>query len=73
MAHFHVMTKEQAQAAIAEAERAGLDLSLVESNLRLSIEARLLRHDAALELKLALRAAGEAMYAQAARTPAPAR
>jgi hypothetical protein len=45
----------------------------VESNLRLSIEARLLRHDAALELKLALRAAGEAMYAQAARTPAPAR
>jgi len=29
------MTKEQAQAAIAEAERAGLDLSLVESNLSL--------------------------------------
>jgi predicted nucleotidyltransferase len=29
----------------------------------------MLRHDAALEFKLALRAAGEVMYAQAARTP----
>lgn len=67
------MTKEQAQAALSEAERAGLDLSLVDSNLSLSIEDRLLRHDSALEFKLALRAAGEAMYAQAARTPAPAR
>lgn len=63
------MTKEQAQAAIAEAERAGLDLSLVASNLSLSIEDCLLRHDAALELKLALRAAGEGMHVQAARTP----
>ena len=69
----HAMTKEQAQAAIAEAERAGLDLSLVDSNLGLSFEERLRRHDAALEFKLALRAAGQAMYAQAARTPAPAR
>jgi hypothetical protein len=73
VAQFHAITKEEAPAAIAEAERAGLDLSLVESNQSLSIEDRLLRHDAALELKLALRAAGEAIYAQAARTPAPAR
>jgi hypothetical protein len=67
------MTREQAQAAIREAERAGLDLSLVDSNLRLSLEDRLRRHDAALAFKLALRAAGEAMYAQAARASAPAR
>lgn len=72
-AHCHIMTEEQAHAAIAEAERAGFDLSLVDSNLELSVEERLLRHDAALEFKLALRAAGEAMYAQAARTAAPAR
>ena len=56
------MTEEQAHAAIAEAERAGFDLSLVDSNLALSIEERLLWHDAALEFKLALCAAGEAMY-----------
>ena len=67
------MTEEQAHAAIAEAERVGFDLSLVDSNLALSNEQRLLRHDAALEFKQALRAAGEAMYAQAARTSAPAR
>ena len=67
------MTIEQAHAAIAEAERAGFDLSLVDSNLALSVEERLLRHDAALEFKLALRAAGEAMYAQAAHAAAASR
>jgi hypothetical protein len=67
------MTKEQAHVAIAEAERAGFDLSLVDCNLALSIEDRMLRHDEALEFKLALRAAGEAMYAQAAQAAAPAR
>jgi hypothetical protein len=67
------MTAEEAHAAIAEAERAGFDLSLVDCNLEVSIEERLLKHDAALEFKLALRAAGEAMYAQAARSAAPAR
>ena len=54
--------------AIAEAEKAGFDLSLIDSNLRLTVEERLLRHDAALELVLKLRAAGAAMYAQT--TPA---
>ena len=67
------MTEEEARAAIAEAERAGHDLSLVDSNLRLSVEDRLLRHDAALEFALELRAAGEAMDAQTARAAAPAR
>ena len=59
--------------AIAEAEKAGFDLSLVDSNLRLSVEDRLLRHDAALELVLEMRAAGAAMYAQAAPAAKPAR
>ncbi|MBM3856177.1 MAG: hypothetical protein FJ399_23965 [Verrucomicrobia bacterium] len=67
------MTIEEAHAAIAEAERVGFDLSLVDSNLALSVEERLLRHDAALEFKLALRAAGEAMYAQAAQAAATSR
>jgi hypothetical protein len=64
------VTKDEAYAAIEEAEKAGFDLTLVDSNLALSIEERLLRHDAALEFKLTLRAAGEAMYAQAAQAAA---
>jgi hypothetical protein len=43
------MTKEQAHAAIAEAERAGFDLSLVDYNLSLKPEERCLQHAAALE------------------------
>jgi hypothetical protein len=64
---------EEARAAIAEAERAGHDLSLVDSKLRLSFEDRLLWRDSALEFAQALRATGEAMPPQAARTAAPAR
>ena len=59
--------------AIAEAEKAGFDLSLIDSNLRLSVEERLLRHDAALEFALELRAAGAAMYAQTAPAAESAR
>jgi len=62
-----------AEKAIEEAERAGFDLSLVDSNLELSFEDRLLRHDSALELVLEMRAAGAAMYAQAAPSPATPR
>lgn len=50
--------------AIAEAEKAGFDLSLLDSNLALSPEQRVLRHDAALALMLELRAAGTALYAE---------
>jgi hypothetical protein len=53
--------------AIAEAEKAGFDLSLVDSNLELSHEERVLQHAAALEFALELAAAGAAFYAQ----PAP--
>jgi hypothetical protein len=57
---------------IAEAERSGFDLSLLESNLDLSPEERLLRHDGALELVQEMRAAGRALYAQAPlNSPAP--
>ncbi len=58
--------------AIEEAERAGFDLSLLESNLNLSPEERLLRHDGALELVQMMREAGRALYAQAPlNSPAP--
>jgi len=57
------------EAAIAEAERAGHDLSLVDCNLRLSVEDRLMQHDAALEVVQEFRRAGTAFYAQ---TPSPA-
>jgi hypothetical protein len=44
--------------AIEAAELAGIDLSLVEENLRLTPEQRALQHDSALELALAMEAAG---------------
>jgi hypothetical protein len=57
---------------IEAAERAGFDLSLLESNLNLSHEERLLRHDGALELVQEMRAAGRVLYAQAPLdSPAP--
>lgn len=46
--------------ALEEARRAGIDLSLLDSNLALSYEQRVLRHESALELMLALRGAGAA-------------
>jgi hypothetical protein len=64
---------DSAEKVIAAAEKAGFDLSLVESNLALTPEERMLRHDSALELVLEMRAAGAAMYAQAASSPATAR
>jgi len=43
--------------AWGRAEEAGIDMSLIESNLRLGIAERLRRHDAALNTILKLRAA----------------
>ena len=57
---------------IEEAERAGFDLSLVDSNLRLSFEQRALRHAAALAFALELREAG-LKNAQPAPLAEPAR
>jgi hypothetical protein len=61
------------QKAIQEAEHAGFDLSLIDYNLSLSYEARVLQHDSALELMLALRAAGEAKYGKVASSAAATR
>jgi hypothetical protein len=44
--------------AIEEAERAGIDLSLIEANLSYSYEKRVLLHDAALALALEFEKAG---------------
>lgn len=46
--------------ALEEARSAGIDLSLLDSNLALTYEQRVLRHESALELMLALRGAGAA-------------
>lgn len=59
--------------AITEAELAGFDLSLVESNLELTPTERVLRHDGALETVLMFRAAGAARYEQATFTASPPR
>ena len=45
------------------AARAGFDLNLVECNLLLTPEQRLLRHDSALELAQALRQAADQRHA----------
>jgi hypothetical protein len=62
------MTAAEREQAIAEAMRAGFDLSIVDSNLALSPDERALRHDSALELVHALREAGSA-YAQSSSAP----
>jgi hypothetical protein len=68
-----VLDMDPAREAIEEAEQAGFDLSLVDCNLELSYEDRLLQHDSALELVLEMRAAGAALYAQPPSSSATAR
>ena len=68
-----VAAMNETHPAILEAERAGFDLSLVDSNLRHSYEERVLQHAAALEFALELAAAGAAYYAQSAPVAEPAR
>ena len=46
--------------ALEDARLAGIDLDLLDSNLALTYEERVLRHESALELVLALREAGAA-------------
>jgi hypothetical protein len=59
--------------ALEVARKAGFDLNLIDCNLALSPEERLLRHDAALELAQEFRKAGAARYAQSAPVAATAR
>ena len=60
------------QQALEEARRAGIDLALLDSNLALTCEQRVLRHESALELVRALRANG-VVYEEPARAPAKIR
>jgi hypothetical protein len=53
--------------ALETARQAGIDLSLIDSNLALSYEERVARHQDALELMLKLREAGNA-HAQSRET-----
>ena len=53
------------QTAIEEAERAGIDLSLVEESLRLSYDQRALQHQEALNLALELERAGRKLRERA--------
>ena len=55
--------------AIEEARRAGIDIGLLEDNLRLSHEQRALQHQDGLNLALALERAGRALHERLA-TPA---
>lgn len=48
---------QNAEEILADARRAGIDLDLLDSNLALSYEDRVLRHASALELVCALREA----------------
>ena len=56
--------------AIEAARRAGFDLDLLDSNLALSPEERVLRHDSALELVQALKKAKAAYDKLAPTAPA---
>ena len=55
--------------AIEDALRAGIDIGLLEDNMRLSHEQRALQHQDALDLALALLRAGRALHERPA-TPA---
>jgi hypothetical protein len=55
--------------AIEDALRAGIDIGLLEDNLRLNFEQRVLQHQDALRLALELERAGRALHERPA-TPA---
>lgn len=59
--------------AIESAERAGIDLGLIDDNLRLSHEQRALQHQDALDLALAIERAGQELRERSADTAAKAR
>jgi hypothetical protein len=55
------MVMVESMTACEEAERAGIDLSLIEVSLGYSYDKRALQHQAALELALELERAGESL------------
>jgi hypothetical protein len=59
--------------AIELAERAGIDIGLLDDNLRLSFEQRALQHQAALDLALAIECAGRQLRERTTEAAAAAR
>jgi hypothetical protein len=55
--------------AVEVAERAGIDLGLVDDNLRLTPEQRALQHQAALDFALEIERAGQRLRDRSAKTP----
>ena len=66
------MTSQEKSKALADAEKAGIDLSLIDVNLSLSVRERWQQHDDALSLALKLAAAGKARDAKLQSTAATA-
>jgi hypothetical protein len=60
-------------ATIEAAVRAGIDLGLVDDNLRLSYEQRALQHQAALDFALEVERAGQGLHERPAKAPAASR
>lgn len=58
--------------AIEEAERAGVDMSLIDANLSYSYEKRVLLHDAALDLALELERVGREIRGESQSTDSEA-
>lgn len=63
----------EARTVFEAAERAGVDLGLLDDNLRLSHEQRALQHQAALDFALEVERAGWRLRERPAGTAAPAR
>lgn len=57
-------------AAIEIAARAGIDLALIDDNLRLSFEQRAWQHQSALDLALEVERAGQRLRERSAETAA---
>ena len=58
MGHYSTIPVNPAASAIADAERAGIDLSLIDVNLSYSYEQRAIQHQEALNLALELERVG---------------
>lgn len=63
MAKIEILRKMKSSAAWKRAEAYGIDMSLLESNLRHTVAERLRQHDAALQTLLALREAVKKKHA----------
>lgn len=64
------MSRLANRSACAEAELSGIDLSLLDEGLRLNPEQRALRHQAALDLMLEMRRAGQELRERTKQTVA---